>query len=400
MAKKEEKYTILDGDDWFEPPIDIDEYLNSIETEVEDPDWYVQYSEISRTILKKGIIDDNSVVCSPFSFYILMTILLNATDKKTKKEIKDAIFPKGSYVQYINNTIIGLQREYTRQMKGGRLVSSNALFVKKDEGLVVKESFIETLRKDFGGELFNENGDILTKVNDWVNKKTEGMIPTFLDKEPEKAVLMNALAFNVKWDTAYDPYAIEEGGFTTFDDEDEECTMLYSEEKIYVEDEHSYGFIKDYKGDRFAFIGLLPKKEGREAFEKTLENVDILSLFKNKIETDVDVSIPEFQVSTSIQLNDYCEALGIKTIFTDNADMSAMVEGYPLKVESILQKAYISVDRNGTKAAAITGAVVCAGCIPDLEKKSVDLDRPFIYAIINKHSGIPVFLGAVTSMSS
>jgi len=58
------------------------------------------------------------------------------------------------------------------------------------------------------------------------------------------------------------------------------------------------------------------------------------------------------------------------------------------------------VNRAGTRAAAVTGGVVAAGCAPSIEEtKSVTLDRPFLYAVINKeYDGLPVFAGVVNRL--
>ena len=64
-----------------------------------------------------------------------------------------------------------------------------------------------------------------------------------------------------------------------------------------------------------------------------------------------------------------------------------------LKVDSIIHKAHIEVDRKGTKAAAVTMAFVVAGCAPSMDFKSVCLDRPFVYAIMDTETGLPVFTG-------
>lgn len=47
----------------------------------------------------------------------------------------------------------------------------------------------------------------------------------------------------------------------------------------------------------------------------------------------------------------------------------------------------------GTKAAAITLAYVVAGCAPSMDFKSVCLDRPFVYAITDTETRLPVFTG-------
>ena len=65
----------------------------------------------------------------------------------------------------------------------------------------------------------------------------------------------------------------------------------------------------------------------------------------------------------------------------------------------VYQKTYIEVNRNGTKAAAITWATndECAAAMP-LEPKYVYLDRPFVYAIVDNATGLPLFVGVVSEL--
>ena len=65
-------------------------------------------------------------------------------------------------------------------------------------------------------------------------------------------------------------------------------------------------------------------------------------------------------------------------------------------ISSVFQKAYIEVNRDGTKAAAVTvGATQSASVC---EVTYIELTRPFAYAIVDKDTGLPVFLGTVESV--
>ena len=57
------------------------------------------------------------------------------------------------------------------------------------------------------------------------------------------------------------------------------------------------------------------------------------------------------------------------------------------------QKVYIQLDRNGTKAAAVTWGTMKATSDQPETPETVVLDRPYIYAIVDNVTGIPMFLG-------
>ena len=69
-----------------------------------------------------------------------------------------------------------------------------------------------------------------------------------------------------------------------------------------------------------------------------------------------------------------------------------------LKMDSILHKAHIEVDRQGTKAAATSIGVIEVGRAL-LNYKTVLLDRPFIFAIMHNSTALPVFTGILNSIN-
>ena len=93
------------------------------------------------------------------------------------------------------------------------------------------------------------------------------------------------------------------------------------------------------------------------------------------------------------------QALGVTDMFDmDKADFSGIDETQPLYCDTVKQKTMIELDRNGTKAAAITWAGMKAMSAAPAEPLYITLDRPFVYAIIDNANNLPIFLGAVTQI--
>jgi serpin B len=73
-------------------------------------------------------------------------------------------------------------------------------------------------------------------------------------------------------------------------------------------------------------------------------------------------------------------------------------EGY-LYISRVLHKTHIEVDRTGTRAAAVTAVELVNECADiEQEYRSVYLDQPFLYGIIDTDTRIPVFLGVERSI--
>ena len=105
------------------------------------------------------------------------------------------------------------------------------------------------------------NDATVDSINDWVEQNTDGMIKEILDEIPADAViyLINALVFEAEWADKYEETQIRENmKFTTGKGMEQRVDMMFSEESLYLTDENAKGFIKYYKGGKYAFAALLP----------------------------------------------------------------------------------------------------------------------------------------------
>lgn len=363
-----------------------------------------KYIENSRRILVNAYKENEgeNIVCSPLSFYMLLGMALNATRKQSQAEIRE-VLSNDLETTSITKYIATLKEDMTKEYTGGKTVISNGICVKDSLYGSIIDEFKECMAKTFDAEFFSADKDMVEKVNLWVNEKTGGMIQKLLDKSSPNtiAILMNAISFFAEWESQYEDEDIyEESEFTNFDGSVSEVTFLQSDESSYIEDDFYTGFVKDYKGGEYAFMALLPKKAKAKSFwKRALEQVDFKSYYDSRKSADVCATMPEFEMSMEHELTEFCKSLGMTSIFTENADFSAMIENVPLMVSSVLQKAYIKVDRAGTKASAASEMALTVGCAYNIDKiKYVCLDRPFIYAIIDKQSGLPIFNGIVNNL--
>jgi serpin B len=107
--------------------------------------------------------------------------------------------------------------------------------------------------------------------------------------------------------------------------------------------------------------------------------------------------MPRFRLEASVDLVPVLRRLGVREAFGDEADFSGITGAGRLKIGAVAHKAYIDVDEHGTEAAAATAAVMTmlAAMRPPPPVTMV-VDRPFLFAIIETTTGLPLFLGQVT----
>jgi len=71
-----------------------------------------------------------------------------------------------------------------------------------------------------------------------------------------------------------------------------------------------------------------------------------------------------------------------------------MSEEGGLHVDAIAHNTYLTVDREGTEAAAATLALMTGG-LPPPNPLVLTIDRPFFYAVLARTSGVILFLGKI-----
>jgi serpin B len=79
----------------------------------------------------------------------------------------------------------------------------------------------------------------------------------------------------------------------------------------------------------------------------------------------------------------------------NRADFSGMTTQERLYVSIVIHQANIDVDEKGTTASAATAVVMDASSAP-LDHVTLNVDRPFLFALRDVTTGAIVFLGQVT----
>jgi serpin B len=179
--------------------------------------------------------------------------------------------------------------------------------------------------------------------------------------------------------------------------------MMSSTEFLYVEDEHATGFLKQYEGARYAFAALLPNEDiSIDDYIASLDGRRLAYMLANANNAIVEAKMPKFKTEYDIEMSLILKTMGLDNVFageyTNFGEMAEMHDGTPLAIGNVLHKTYIEVIESGTRAAAVTVASMAPGAAPG-EIKSVTLDRPFVYAIVDTETGLPIFIGALRDIA-
>ena len=292
------------------------------------------------------------------------------------------------------------------QMQGGKegLLSANSVWFCNDS-LKVRNDFLQTNADYYGADVFQASFDENTcnELNRWVSEHTDGRITELLDSIPENAVmyLVNALCFRLRWAEPYTTNKVSPGVFTTQSGEERIVEMMSSREYLYLEDEAAIGFLKPYEDDQYAFAALLPSEGvSMQEFLAGLDGERLFSLLTGKRSESVRVLLPKFEAEYEAELSEAFRRMGVTEAFDpDAADFSRLGTAKDnLYISRILHKTNITVNETGTEAAAATAVEMMTKSARPMRDKSVVLDRPFVYMIVDLEANIPVFIGTVTDI--
>ena len=336
---------------------------------------------------------------SPLSIAAALSMTANGAVGETKTQMEAVL---GASTETLSSSFAALQSALKNDKQ---LKLANSIWLKDTPTLHVEDAFLQKNADCFGAGIYAAPFDDSTKtaINDWVKEKTDGMIPEILDKISADSVvyLVNALAFDAKWEDIFETTQVRTGRFTSREGVEQTGDFLYGETSQYLSGEHAEGFLKYYEGQKYAFAALLPE-EGMEIgeFVSGLTGQALHAILSSPQTETVEFGLPKFKTAFDTELSESLIALGMTDAFDgEKADFSALGssdEGNIL-ISRVLHKTFIQVDEAGTKAGAATAVDMVTGSAAEYPH-SVYLERPFVYMIVDMETKLPVFLGALTEL--
>lgn len=365
-----------------------------------------RYLTFATDLLKQTYQPGKNEMLSPLSILAALTMTENGARGDTLSQMEQVMSNGVSATQHGQE--LSAYMKNLPDTENAHLGIANSIWFKKSDALHIEDDFLSKNTDLFHAEIYEAPFDntTLKDINTWVSDKTEKMIPQILNKIDESSVmyLINAVAFDAKWQNPYEKSDVQNGIFTRENGTTEDVSLMYSTENFYLEDENTTGFIRPYE-DGYQFVALLPDEGvSMNDYIQQLTEEKLAHLIETaSTEYDVYASIPKFNSEYVIELNDTLQDMGITDAFDETkADFTGIgtSDKGNLSISNVIHKTFISVDEQGTKAGAATlvGISECAAI--DNPSKTVYLDRPFVYAIIDSETNLPVFLGITDSVTN
>jgi serpin B len=247
------------------------------------------------------------------------------------------------------------------------------------------------------------------RINAWVASETRNRIrdmmsPSALSVDT-RLVLVNALHFKAPWQEPFAPKSARPEPFFVAPGKSVPVPTMSRRMHCGLKDMGGFKAVGvPYAGGRFEFVALIPDAiDGLERVELGLKSSMWVEL-GGLPDREVELHLPKLRMEPPpVRLGVALRALGLRGAFNEppgSANFGRMVRAPEVApwISEVMHQAFLELDESGTEAAAATGAVMVATSAPAPGGRPpvVRMDRPFLFVIRERETGLVLFLGRVT----
>ncbi|XP_062861136.1 neuroserpin [Trichomycterus rosablanca] len=357
--------------------------------------------------------EDENIIFSPLSVALAMGMVELGARGSSLQQIRQVM----GYTNYREDEEFSMLRNLTQALtvEESQYVvrCANSLFLQS--GIHFNPEFLKLIKHYFHAEAetvdFNESAAVAQHINAWVQNHTESKITDLVSAEDfsslTRITLVNALYFRGSWKNQFRPENTRTFSFSKDDGSEVQTLMMYQQADFYY-GEFSDGTMEaggmyqvlemPYEGEEMSMIIVLPRQEVPLASLEPIIKASLIDEWANNVKKQkVEVYLPRFKVEQKIDLRETLQQLGIKSIFTKDADLSAMTsnsaEGKNMFIAKAVQKSYLEVTEEGAEGAAGSGFVALSRTM--VLYPQVMADHPFFFVIRNRKTGWILFMGRV-----
>ncbi len=359
--------------------------------------------------------DKASLILSSLSILIAMTVCMCGAQKNTLKQMLDVLYPNAKNkevsvenAQKLTAEAMDICQHYNKKYDGNKDIPiikiANKIWIEK--GFKILDSYIKATGVSSVDTIdvsdVEQAADI---VNLWCAQNTNDMIQKVVsadDMDGAKMLIANAIYFNGKFINNFPKNKTKKNVSFYMDNK---CNKELSKVSMMTADPKKqqyfaqkvrgvYDVVKlQYKSSKLSLILAINNHSKNENVPVFTTN-DILSIDKWN-HSKLYLYVPKFKFEFELKLNEILKKMGITDAFDGKADFSGMNGKTDLCIDTVIHKAIIEVDEEGTEAAAVT--------VVKMRKKSkkksgpapptIRYDHPFDFYIFDEEKNMTLFSG-------
>ena len=396
VGKQETIDVVMDEGEIIAPakPINLTQ-KQSEKTEADNSFSFKMFNEVSK-------IEGINTFFSPFSLNMVMGMLYIGSSGNTRDEIVKSLGLSGFSESEINEYYQKISQALLEVDPVTDMVIANSIWYKNS--VTLRESFIENCKKYFDANvqaLDFSNSNAANIINSWCADKTRNKFNQIAPSPLPDNMMMymiNALYFKSKWNSGnkFNKSNTKLDDFNKANGEKIKVNMMEQTKVLpYYSDERLQCVELPYGNNAFSMIVILPSEN--ENLNKLIEHLgdvkwgNIVNSMKNET---VWLKLPRFKIDCDFSLLQPLMNSGIEQIFSGGFEN---ISDSHFWVSAIKQKTFVEVNEEGTEASAITEVITIGygGLAKPKEPVRFFADRPFLFLIREKSTGVILFIGRV-----
>ena len=340
--------------------------------------------------VNKASNPSENIVTSPYSAGVALSMLAEGAMGQTKVELDNAL----NGCLFSNQVLDG----------GDSVVVKSANSVWVDDDFSVRNRYVDILQKDYDAFVdclrFSDPATVRA-INMWCSENTNGKIDKIIDELGlnDVMVLINALYFNAPWEEKFDPSLTSKADFRGVSSVGKVDMMYRKGRYNYAEFQGCQMIELPYLGSTYSMFVVLPPEGMNVSDLIPYVNENIYTEAMNMLApVEVKFKMPKVKLETEMVLNGVLQNMGVREAFS-NADFKGISEMGPLVLSQVKQKCYIDVAETGTEAAAVTSAMVRMTSVrPEMDVKTMTVNRPYVFLIADKENSDILFAGKIVNL--
>ena len=361
--------------------------------------------------------EEGNLFYSPYSISLALAMTYAGATGETEQQMADTLqflLPQAT----LHPTFNALDLELASRSEGPagsdgegfRLNIANAVWGQEDYEFL--EPFLDILAESYGAgvrpvDFRGSPEQSRVAINDWIAERTEDrimdLIPPDVIDGLTRMVLTNAIYFNAGWLYAFDESQTRTAPFHLLDGSSIDVPMMRTTDSLGYAGGEGYQVVDlPYVGQEMSMTVLLPDLGRFREIEDRLDAALAQRIIGEVAYREVDLKMPRFEFESQFRLAETLKGMGMADPFDPSTAEFSGMDGKSclagdqgcLYIEEIIHKAFVTVDEEGTEAAAAT-AVTMQTMSARPQPVAVTIDRPFIFLIRDRETGTILFVGRV-----
>ncbi|MBN2684202.1 MAG: serpin family protein [Pontiellaceae bacterium] len=343
--------------------------------------------------------EDGNLFFSPYSISSALAMTYGGARGETAAQMNKVLHFGGQDATHPAFSTLRTNLNAVEKKGDIQLSVANALWPQKDYSF--RAEYLDLIKNYYASEIrpvdyATNKADARKQINTWVeeqtNEKIKDLIPEGALNELTRLVLVNAIYFKGNWASQFKSSDTHDAPFHLSRDKTVQVSMMSQKEHFRYAETGTFQAVElPYEGDDLSMLILLPSGTNTLAALETEFKADTLSSlrFRNQ---ELIVQLPKFKLESSFGLGDTLQQMGMTDAFSRSSDLSGMDGTRKLFISSVIHKAFVEVNEEGTEAAAATGVVVGLRSMPR-PPMVFTADHPFLFFIRDNASGTILFMG-------